>query len=47
MRRRDPELGKGWGQIVIPLVVETDGEPEQKGRRRNRPELSCQHFVDN
>jgi prophage antirepressor-like protein len=25
MRRRDPELGKGWGQIATPLVVETDG----------------------
>jgi DNA-damage-inducible protein D len=25
MRRRDPELSKGWGQIATPLSVETDG----------------------
>ena len=25
MRRRDPELAKGWGQIVTPLAVETVG----------------------
>jgi len=25
MCRRDPELGKGWGTICTPLVVETDG----------------------
>ena len=29
MRRRDPELGKGWGQIATPLVVETDGGPQK------------------
>ena len=29
MRRRDPELAKGWGQIVTPLAVETAG-----GRQR-------------
>ncbi len=23
MRRRDPELNKGWGQIATPLSVET------------------------
>jgi len=23
MRRRDPELAKGWGQIATPLVVDT------------------------
>jgi hypothetical protein len=28
MRRRDPELGKGWGQIAIPLVIETEGGPQ-------------------
>ena len=26
MRRREPELAKGWGQIVHPLVVRTLGE---------------------
>ena len=25
MRRRDPELSKGWGQIVTPLAVQTAG----------------------
>lgn len=25
MRRRDPELGKGWGQIATPLSVQTSG----------------------
>ena len=26
MRKRDEELGKGWGQIVTPLYVATAGE---------------------
>jgi prophage antirepressor-like protein len=25
MRRRDPELSKGWGQIATPLAVKTSG----------------------
>ena len=25
MRRRDPELSKGWGQIATPLAIETGG----------------------
>jgi prophage antirepressor-like protein len=25
MRRRDPELAKGWGQIATPLLIETAG----------------------
>jgi len=25
MRRRDPELSKGWGQIATPLSIETRG----------------------
>lgn len=25
MRRRDPELSKGWGQIATPLLIETTG----------------------
>ena len=25
MRRRDPELSKGWGQIATPLAVDTAG----------------------
>lgn len=25
MRRRDPELNKGWGQIATPLSIETEG----------------------
>lgn len=32
MRKRDAELGKGWGQIVTPLVVETDGGQSRKAR---------------
>src|SRR4030042_21691 len=29
MRKRDAELGKGWGQIVTPLVIETEGGPQK------------------
>ncbi len=29
MRRRDNELGKGWGQIVHPLVIQTEGGPQK------------------
>jgi len=25
MRRRDPELSKGWGQIATPLSIQTEG----------------------
>jgi len=25
MRRRDPELSKGWGQIATPLLIKTEG----------------------
>ena len=25
MRRRDPELNKGWGQIATPLLIDTAG----------------------
>jgi prophage antirepressor-like protein len=25
MRRRDPELAKGWGQIATPLSIQTEG----------------------
>ncbi len=25
MRKRDPILSKGWGQIVTPLDIDTDG----------------------
>ena len=28
MRRRDPELSKGWGQIATPLSISTDGGPQ-------------------
>jgi prophage antirepressor-like protein len=28
MRRRDPELAKGWGQIATPLSVATAGGPQ-------------------
>ena len=30
MRRREPELAKGWGQIVHPLVVHTPGGPQKE-----------------
>ncbi|MEI7512692.1 MAG: Bro-N domain-containing protein [Candidatus Uhrbacteria bacterium] len=28
MRRRDPELAKGWGQIATPLSIPTEGGPQ-------------------
>ncbi len=28
MRRRDPELAKGWGQIATPLSIATVGGPQ-------------------
>jgi hypothetical protein len=28
MRRRDPEIGKGWGQIGTPLTIDTAGGPQ-------------------
>ncbi|MCW5551360.1 MAG: Bro-N domain-containing protein [Verrucomicrobiae bacterium] len=28
MRRRDPELAKGWGQIATPLSIQTAGGPQ-------------------
>lgn len=30
MRRRDPELAQGWGQIVHPLTVQTSGGPQKE-----------------
>ncbi|OGS27593.1 MAG: hypothetical protein A2297_03530 [Elusimicrobia bacterium RIFOXYB2_FULL_48_7] len=29
MRRRDPELNKGWGQIATPLSIQTEGGVQQ------------------
>lgn len=29
MRRRDPELAEGWGQIATPLTVPTEGGPQK------------------
>ncbi|MBI4028740.1 MAG: Bro-N domain-containing protein [Candidatus Blackburnbacteria bacterium] len=29
MRRRDPELSKGWVQIATPLVLQTEGGPQK------------------
>lgn len=29
LRIRDEELGKGWGQIVTPLVIPTEGGPQR------------------
>lgn len=29
MRSRDEELAKGWGQIVTPLVIQTQGGPQK------------------
>ena len=31
LRRRDPELAKGWGQIVPPLSILTEGGPQFLG----------------
>ena len=33
MRKRDPELYKGWGQIVTPLYTETSGGRQKLGNR--------------
>jgi len=30
MKRRDPELNKGYGQIVHPLLVKTSGGPQKQ-----------------
>ena len=38
IRSRDPEIGKGWGQIVTPLLVETEGG-KQKVNCTNRQNL--------
>ena len=32
MKKRDPELSKGWGQIVTPLSVQTAGGPHPEDR---------------
>ncbi|MBI5779078.1 MAG: Bro-N domain-containing protein [Planctomycetes bacterium] len=29
MRRRDPEIAKGWGQIATPLLIQTAGGPQK------------------
>jgi len=29
MKMRDPELSKGWGQIVTPLTIHTPGGPQK------------------
>ena len=29
MKKRDPELSKGWGQLVTPLTVQTAGGPQK------------------
>ncbi|MFA5345938.1 MAG: Bro-N domain-containing protein [Candidatus Omnitrophota bacterium] len=29
MRRRDPELSKGWGQFATPLLIKTAGGPQK------------------
>jgi hypothetical protein len=34
MRRRDPELSKGWGQIATPLPVQTAGGDIAGGARK-------------
>ena len=49
MRRREPELAKGWGQIVHPLVVRTPGGPQKEnppmsrrhGARKKHRERRC------
>jgi len=33
MRSRDEELGKGWGQIVTPLWLDTEGGKQQVSTR--------------
>ena len=36
MRRCDPGLGKGWGQIATPLSIATSGGPQKVNRHRRR-----------
>ena len=51
MRRRDPELAKGWGQIVTPLSYRTAGGPRSsrrigsKNRKRCRISVKCQAIL--
>lgn len=33
MKKRDPELAKGWGQIVTPLSLQTPGGKQRADRR--------------
>ena len=33
MRKRDPELYKGWGQIVTPLYTDTSGGRQKLGNQ--------------
>ena len=40
MRRRDPELSKGWGQIATPLWIETPGG-KQKVNCANTEGIFC------
>ena len=40
MRKRDPELAKGWGQIVTPLSIQTAGGKQKMNFaeiKRNEP----------
>ena len=39
MKKRDPELAKGWGQIVTPLSVQTAGG-------KQRVNCATQHECD-
>ena len=34
MKKREPELAKGWGQIVTPLAIQTPGGKHQEANRK-------------
>ncbi len=40
MQRRDKELSKGWGQIAIPLLIDTAG-----GRQKINLQIQKTYFV--
>ena len=45
MKKRDPELSKGWGQIVTPLSVQTAGGKQKVNTRATRLRNVWQRMV--